>query len=109
MSWISEFEPQNVNSKDLSLPNELKKMSGYTKMIIKDLDAKEKIKSVFKTRNMSLGGASDRFYTKGTMNNTSPINDHEKSISDFMRNDSHFLPNIPMSNTTLVGSEIIPG
>jgi len=39
LHWISSFEPQNINSKDLVLPNELKKMSGYTKMLLDDLES----------------------------------------------------------------------
>ena len=37
LNWVSNFEPQSVNADDLVLPNELKKMSNYTKKLLNDL------------------------------------------------------------------------
>lgn len=42
MKWVSSFNPENINSNDLILPNELKKMSGFTKKLVTELDSKEK-------------------------------------------------------------------
>jgi len=36
LNWVSNFEPQSVNADDLVLPNELKKMSNYTKKLLND-------------------------------------------------------------------------
>jgi hypothetical protein len=34
MSWINEFNPQNVNSKDLEMPRDLKVLSAYSQKMI---------------------------------------------------------------------------
>ena len=62
MNWISAFEPQNVNSKDLVLPNELKKMSGYTKQIITELEDKTKYKITKKRNNSQANTMTSDFY-----------------------------------------------
>ena len=35
LSWINLFNPQNINSKDLQIPHELKSLSNYSKKMIK--------------------------------------------------------------------------
>lgn len=35
LSWINQFNPQNINSKDLQVPYELKNLSNYSKNMIK--------------------------------------------------------------------------
>lgn len=44
MQWVSKYEPQHMNSKD-STANELKKMNDYTKLLMTDLDIKEKLRN----------------------------------------------------------------
>ena len=31
LNWVSNFDPESVNVRDLALPNELRTMSKYTK------------------------------------------------------------------------------
>lgn len=35
--WISKFEPQGINSKDLVIPKELQQMQGYTKSLLTNM------------------------------------------------------------------------
>ena len=41
LSWVSNFDPQGVNIRDLELPNELRKMSKYTKQLLVDFSRNE--------------------------------------------------------------------
>lgn len=44
MQWVSKYEPQKMNVKD-STANELKRMNDYTKLLLTDLEIKEKLRN----------------------------------------------------------------
>jgi len=36
VNWINGFNPQTVNNKDFQMPPDLKELSNYTKMLLKE-------------------------------------------------------------------------
>ena len=89
LNWLSNFEPQNVNSNDLKLPSDLKKMSGYTKIVLNDLKEKDKSKPDLKFRNLNVkkNTEGDFIDFRSRTQFDAPFYS-SKNISEYMRSDN---------------------
>ena len=46
MNWINDFNPQNVNYKDLSLPQNLRNLDEYSRVAAKDYPKNNRITEI---------------------------------------------------------------
>jgi hypothetical protein len=69
LHWVSNFEPQSVNADDLVLPNELKKMSNYTKKLLNGYTKSEADKA--KQANFYEDAVSNRNFDQNGSNGVS--------------------------------------
>ena len=44
LNWVSNFDPESVNVRDLTMPNELRTMSKYTKQLLTDFTKNEEMR-----------------------------------------------------------------
>lgn len=90
LRWITDFDPQNINNGDLSLPIDLKQMSNYTKTLINDLSDQQKVRNQMKKKYNTLRNqpSKEQIFHINTDGSLVQTLDFSKNISEFMRGEN---------------------
>lgn len=106
ISWIGQFDPQNINSRDLHLPTDLKSLNDHTRNLLRDFPSGYGGSTLvnnynrLKQRHASLG-ASEGTNISGMISPISP-QDSNKTLPTMQMMGSHH--NQSLNNLGMVAS-----